>query len=307
MSTLPAVLTSPRFQGKRFSDAYKNTPTIKKGEKGEHVRRLQQALIDLRMTLKGATAKYGTPHGKFDTELHEAVFRFQSRELPSEVPDGKVGTKTLARLNALLPGPGAELPPLPKGEADDVDTIVANQIGAVLRDSIAAKLGFWFREFHITGAGLRQIGDMVVAGKIAVIVDPSLGPNARGAYQMDNEDVSGANRFVMPKPAATGWKDRSYIVHEGIHALQDLRKMPATTKVSEAAAYVGQAMYYRLATGKALTVSGLGKTIFEAADYVATKLLAKLNVEAAQVQPLYNAIGVIYSGVPNPDYDGIPG
>jgi hypothetical protein len=309
MSTLPPTLDSPRFTGKRFADAYRNSPTIKAGESGEHVRILQQAFIDLKAALPGATVPHGTPHGKFDDELKGVVLAFQAREFPSEPPDGKVGKKTLYRLHQLLPTAGAPLPPLPAGAAAADNAILLQQLTTVLRDSHAGQVAFWFREFHVTGGGLREVADHLDCGKIGALYDPGMGTGVRGVYQADNQGTNGSNRFVMPKLAATGWKDRSYIVHEGIHALQDVRKIPATTAVSEAAAYIGQAMYYRLAAGKTLAdaVTGPGKPIFQAADPIAVKLIARGTVAQSEVDALYAAIQVLYAGVPNPDYDGIPG
>jgi hypothetical protein len=303
---LPPSLRSPRFQGPRFAKAYQNTPTIKKGEKGEHVRRLQQALLDLKMPLVEALKPHGTPHGRFDTELFEAVKLFQARELPGEVPDGKVGRKTLARLDALLPGPGADLPSLPKGGPDDPDTQVAKMITAVLRDPHADKVAFWFRTFFVDGPGLREVAKLVDDERIGVVYDDSVSEYARGLYQADNERFGGS-RFVFPRTTAAGWKQRSYILHEGIHALQDHRGVAADTPVSEAAAYIGQCMYYRLATTTALSVTGPGAAIFAAADPIAQLLLAREAVPQPLVETLYAAINVIYAGVPNPDYDGIPG
>lgn len=305
MSSSP--LTSPRFRSARFAKACNNAPTIKKGEQGEHVRLLQQAFIDLKAALPGATAAHGTPHGRFDDELLGVVLAFQLREFPGVPPDGKVGKNTLTRLDALLPTAGAPLPPLPPGAASENNAILLQQVTGVLRDPHAGKVAFWFKEFYITGGGLREVADLVDCGRIGVLYDPAMGAGVRGMYQPDNQGTNGRNRFVMPKLAATGWKDRSYLVHEGIHALQDVRKLPGTTAVSEAAAYIGQAMYYRLAAGAGLAVTGPGRPIFQAADPIAVKLLAGQAVPQAEVNTLYAAIQVVYAGVPNPDYDGIPG
>lgn len=303
--------TSPRFQHKRFKQAANNAPTIKKGESGEHVRLLQQAFIDLKAALPGATAEYGTPHGRFDEELLGIVKAFQQKEFPGETPDGKVGKNTLARLDAQLPLAGAPLPPLPPGAAAENNAILLNQIRAVLRDQHAGKVAFWFNGFHVSGGGLREVADLLDCGKITCLYATDMGNGVRGAYQSDNQGNNatkqGRNRFVMPKLAATGWKDRSYIVHEGIHALQDLRKLPGTTRVSEAAAYIGQAMYYMLATGTPLAVTGPGKAIFDAANPIAYACLEGEVVYQPDVTALYSAIDIIYAGVPNPDYDGIPG
>jgi peptidoglycan hydrolase-like protein with peptidoglycan-binding domain len=108
------ALRSPRFvSNERLRRAAENSPVVAKGETGESVRILQQALIDLGFPLPISTRKYGSPDGVFGDETKGAVRDFQKKFSLSV--DGTVGRQTMAKLDELLPGAGAVLPPLPRG------------------------------------------------------------------------------------------------------------------------------------------------------------------------------------------------
>jgi hypothetical protein len=106
------ALSSPRFaDSDRLTACAANSPPMKKGEQGEAVQRVQQALIDLGFSMPISTVEFGSPDGIFGNETFGRVKDFQGRHKLSA--DGIVGKNTMAKLDALLPTAGAPLPPLP--------------------------------------------------------------------------------------------------------------------------------------------------------------------------------------------------
>jgi peptidoglycan hydrolase-like protein with peptidoglycan-binding domain len=106
------TLKSPRFSSnERLRRADENRPALGRGETGEAVRILQQALIDLGFPLPLSTRKYGSPDGVFGQETAGKVREFQLKNRLA--PDALVGHKTMTVLDTLLPRAGAVLPPLP--------------------------------------------------------------------------------------------------------------------------------------------------------------------------------------------------
>lgn len=105
-------LTSPRFAGSpRLQKAAENNPPLKKGETGEPVAAVQQALIDLGYAMPVTVKKNGTPDGIFGQETFNVVWNFQAKHGLGK--DGVVGRNTLAKLDELLPGAAPSPGPLP--------------------------------------------------------------------------------------------------------------------------------------------------------------------------------------------------
>ncbi len=106
------TLKSPRFQSNsRLQGAAENKPPINAGEKGEAVRLVQQALIDLGFPMPLSTRRFGSPDGSYGQETITQAKAFQTKFRLS--PDGSVGRQTMSKLDELLPTSGAPLPPLP--------------------------------------------------------------------------------------------------------------------------------------------------------------------------------------------------
>lgn len=106
------ALTSPRFAGNdRLQKAALNKPAMGRGEVGEAVRIIQQALIELGYWMDISVKRFATPDGIFGRETEARVREFQSGH--DLFPDGIVGQFTLAKLDELLPTAGPKLPPLP--------------------------------------------------------------------------------------------------------------------------------------------------------------------------------------------------
>jgi peptidoglycan hydrolase-like protein with peptidoglycan-binding domain len=98
-------LTSTRFsRNHRLQAAAENNPPMRKGEHGEAVQILQQALIDCGFDMPISTNKGGqTPDGIYGDETVNTVYKFQAREGLQR--DGIAGRQTLTRLDQLFPPP----------------------------------------------------------------------------------------------------------------------------------------------------------------------------------------------------------
>jgi peptidoglycan hydrolase-like protein with peptidoglycan-binding domain len=94
------ALVSPRFaNSRRLQAASENSPPMRKGETGEAVQNLQQALIDVGFPMPVST-KAGSPDGIYGDETVNTVYRFQAREGLQR--DGIAGHDTFHRLDDLL-------------------------------------------------------------------------------------------------------------------------------------------------------------------------------------------------------------
>ena len=85
-----------------------NNPAIRKGERGEGIRLIQQGLIELGYPMPVSTKKYGSPDGIYGSETKAGVFKFQSDKGLGR--DGSVGRNTMHKLDKLLPTTGKPLP-----------------------------------------------------------------------------------------------------------------------------------------------------------------------------------------------------
>ena len=107
-------LSSPRFNtNERLVLASENNPALRRGERGEGIRVVQQSLIELGFKMPTSVRKYGSPDGHFGNETKSKVQEFQRKHTLSA--DGVVGKQTMSKLNSLLPSSGKVLPPLPAG------------------------------------------------------------------------------------------------------------------------------------------------------------------------------------------------
>ena len=87
-------------QDKRLHLASTNNPPLKRGETGDAVKLLQQALIDIGFRLPISTKKTGLPDGIYGAETEAAVMAFQQRHGLSK--DGVTGKDTIGRLDAIV-------------------------------------------------------------------------------------------------------------------------------------------------------------------------------------------------------------
>jgi peptidoglycan hydrolase-like protein with peptidoglycan-binding domain len=106
-------LQSKRFAGDPdLENALDGKKNIKFGAVGEHVKKLQQAMIDSGIEMPISTRKTGSPDGIFLSETLGAVKTFQKNcGLESKDVDGIVGPITMELFDARFPaGPAAPVP-----------------------------------------------------------------------------------------------------------------------------------------------------------------------------------------------------
>ena len=106
------ALKSAHFKSDaRLQRAAENNPPINRGESGQVVRIIQQALIDLGFPLPISTRRFGSPDGIYGQECITQVRAMQAKFHLSI--DGSCGRQTMNKFDELLPAAGAPLPPLP--------------------------------------------------------------------------------------------------------------------------------------------------------------------------------------------------
>ena len=307
-------LVSPRFTtpptAARFAKAANDAPVMKRGELNrEAVRLLQQALIDLEYRLP-RTMKYGTPDGTFGDETRDAVKAFQTKYLGPAAADGKVGKNTLSKLDDLLPRAGAPLEPLPT-TGDTANEILRRAILAVLRGPHMLGVDFVFLGQEVNFGWFHWVERCVERDSIFTICDPRIREFGTGLYVPENAASLGANAFVMPRIHFINWKQRSVVVHEAVHASQDLRGVALQRTIAEGAAFIAQNVYHRLATGARVSdTDPLADAIHVEADKLAKQVVDGTN----NIFGILDAIdlGRAILAVPRYqiatyEFDGVPG
>lgn len=94
-------------QSPTLTRASTSGPSVRRGERGEAIQRLQLSLLSLGMRLPRSTGDQSrAPDGIFGAETEAAVRQFQTRN--RLVVDGIVGKQTLAALDGQLPHPASQ-------------------------------------------------------------------------------------------------------------------------------------------------------------------------------------------------------
>ncbi len=162
-------LTSPRFSwNPRLQGASNNNPPMRRGETGEAVRLVQQALIDLGYPMPLSTRKYGSPDGIYGNEMVSKTRSFQKKQHISK--DGVVGKSTMSQFDTLLPISALRLPPLPAPAMYVVPgqkVVLAQPTSMVCWATVHAMMRSWKdqRSYHIRAAAeivAPKYGAMVV-------------------------------------------------------------------------------------------------------------------------------------------------
>src|SRR5262245_3801988 len=111
----PTGLTSPRFIGDPLlEDCFFGRARLKKGMKGESVKTVQQALIDLQFDLGPTGAD-----GDFGSRTEAAVKSFKSQQELAAPQSGDVGPSVMRRLDELFPAAPPEPGPVFNPELED--------------------------------------------------------------------------------------------------------------------------------------------------------------------------------------------
>lgn len=197
------VLASPRFRDNaRLQLAAGNSPPLRWGTEGDHVRLVQQGLMDLGYALPVSTKRYGSPDGIYGGETIEKVRAFQLREHLGV--DGTVGRFTMHRLDALLPAAGAPLPPLPKPHTyivPGLKVVIAQPTSMICWATVHCMMRSWRDQ---ASYDIREAADRV-ASKYATLVDQNKGlpPSEFGPF------IAAAGMVAEPMAnyLASAWED----------------------------------------------------------------------------------------------------
>ncbi len=93
-------MQAPRFAGdERLEAACDNIRIMRIGERGEAVKKIQQALIDDGFVMS-ITTKDGSPDGIYGQETYRTVRQFQVK-YGLKYKDGAVGHETMSKLDEL--------------------------------------------------------------------------------------------------------------------------------------------------------------------------------------------------------------
>jgi hypothetical protein len=105
-----------------------------------------------------------------------------------------------------------------------------------LRSETLPNIDFQIHSFHVTTAGLREVGLAVCEGRIGVRFERDSRQIAR--YNSDGDTIA------IPFTHARDAIDKAQIIHEATHALADIiRANWMCIQTSEAAAHIAQALY----------------------------------------------------------------
>lgn len=153
------------------------------------------------------------------------------------------------------------------------------EIHAILTSNAAQRINFTLAFIHVDGDGLRVVADALLArikGEKSISV--GIGDAAEGAA---GSYTNSKNRISFPAGFRTqSWRDKQVVVHECVHAMQDVlggaswlnfRGAPALTLGvdNEAAAYVAGELYFiYAAAGERRTTH----PIYVAASAIARKI-----------------------------------
>lgn len=143
------TLVHPLFASNdRLQRAARNSPVLRRGDRGSAVALLQEALVSLGQALPLSTRRDGSMDGGFGGDTVRALKTFQRGEGllgDNDQPDGIAGNDTLHAMDRRLVARGGALRP----------AVVAAQAGPVIqREDPAEAVPERFQIERVTGAGL---------------------------------------------------------------------------------------------------------------------------------------------------------
>jgi peptidoglycan hydrolase-like protein with peptidoglycan-binding domain len=110
----------------RLQKAYDNRPAMRRGERGDAVKKVQQALVDDGFKMPGSTKKSGELDGIFGSETRSTVKAFQGKYLLDD--DGVVGRQTLGKMDELYAGPSPLIPEDRKPEIEATEEEIGEHV-----------------------------------------------------------------------------------------------------------------------------------------------------------------------------------
>ncbi len=167
---------------------------------------------------------------------------------------------------------------------------------------------FVYRGQEINWGWFWKVKQCIDEEKIGVLYDPIVGDSGLAVYNPKNDSGSSANKIIIRRINLTTWKRRSVLLHECVHAIQDIKGHTLDRVRSEAAAYLPQNIYHRLATGRHVHDSSLAaRTIHEKADPLAQQAIAASNPTFSEAQMLGLETAIREAGYrrENVNFDGV--
>jgi hypothetical protein len=112
----------------------------------------------------------------------------------------------------------------------------------LLQSGDFAGVRFSYRRFCVDPAGLRCVADMMRCGAISVL--PLTASAAHPAAGEGQASYQTSTKLSLPSGfGAAGIGDTALVLHECVHALQDLKRAALTLLEAEFTAYVAQLVY----------------------------------------------------------------
>ncbi|SDI37921.1 hypothetical protein [Aliiruegeria lutimaris] len=117
------------------------------------------------------------------------------------------------------------------------------RVAAIFRENEVRRINFEIAGLAIQGVELAEVGEALRIGKVKCFIGPVPGGDAHAVYHQGHNAIVLQTGFNTSKPSL---RESGIIVHEGVHALNDLRKWKNTSRgQDEAAAYLAEAIYYK--------------------------------------------------------------
>ena len=283
----------------RLELASLNAPVVKIGEKGQAVRLVQQALILLVGPLPKSTAEDGSPDGEYGAETLKVVKAFQGAVGLKK--DGRVGTDTLAAMDAQLMLRKVKFDPLPPipGLESDTDSLLESSTRVVYDTLLSCPLApFNFHlqmtvleqhrqeDTYIHGTSFQRMARAVQDGEITVAFCGPGDPQAVAAlYDIDTDTIQ------LAGPLSYDQRDKCLVVHEAAHAICDWKGKPLNAMFSEAVGFVAESLYMLQTVGSPKQVSNHGaNNVYKKAFEIAKTIAGGKSPAASAVEELAKSI-----------------
>jgi len=202
--------------------------------------------------------------------------------------------------------------PKPDPTEDDETQTLSTEIGDFLNvEKSLSWIDFYVGNtgrIHITGTGLRWIGDRIKDRTILVSVDDEeLAQHGfyamyKGQNRIDEATGTTIGGELVVGSSATHeghfsgtWQTKYAIIHEAVHALLDARGLKVLSIRNECAAYIASVIYLRFAGIK--VGSGWSDEFVQAAEIIEKfELYSKLGVHLSSqdIRPLAKAVKKFY-------------
>jgi hypothetical protein len=136
--------------------------------------------------------------------------------------------------------------PRPKADCKELEQkfqFLADQVAAILENvGDNAAINFSLGVIRVTPLDLAKVGRAIRDGKVHVTVGD---PGSMGFYDGD------LNTITLPSlDTASSLENRGGVIHEGVHAVNDMNSLTVLDLDDEASAYIAQGVYNRVHVAK---------------------------------------------------------